>query len=222
MTRTRRRTRMSIPRSRRGYARTSGFYGRFGGAGAERKFFDRDLEDPVVDSDGTVSGTLIAIPQGTGESERIGRKITIRHLYWYVSLVKLAASSSTNSSDTVRIMLIQDRQCNGATPGTLDILVDTDYRAFYNLTNRSRFRFLVDKTYAMTCPSGTGTDTTGLLWGEAAKHLVFNIPLAIPIEYDGVTGGITEIRSNNIIALFISRKGTINLHSKLRFRYTDR
>lgn len=66
-----------------GYARTGGRYtGRFSygtrTARPEMKYFDVTLNNySVGDKSGKVQ-TLLTIPQGVGQSERIGRKITVR------------------------------------------------------------------------------------------------------------------------------------------------
>jgi len=68
--------------SLRGYARSNSAYsGRFqyGGQRPEMKFLDTEYAAyNIAGNAGSVS-TLLTIPQGVGQSERIGRKITVRN-----------------------------------------------------------------------------------------------------------------------------------------------
>lgn len=221
MTRTRRRTRMTIPRYGRGYLRLSGRYGRATGLGKELKFFDRDNDDVVISNTGDVSGSLIGIPQGVGDKERIGRKIIIRSIDWRVSFELSTTGTTSGTTDQVRILLILDRQCNGAAPTVLDILETTDYLSFYNLANSMRFTVLVDKTFVLNATAAGGDGVGNFDGAVVGRSFKTHLKCAFPIEYDLVTGAIAGIRSNNLISMYISKSANAGLESKFRFRYSD-
>ncbi len=215
---------MILPQQR-GFVRTGGYYGRFAGPGTEYKFHDIDINDATVASGGTIQADLLTIPEGNGEEERIGRQITIKKILWRYNIILPSTATATDTSDIVRVMLIQDKQCNGAQPAVADILESDDYQSFNNLSNSKRFRVLYDKTHAMSAHSGSGRGTTDTLsYGEVEMQRSWFKNCNMQIEYDNTatTGVITSIRSNNITCLLVGRSGVAAFSSKLRIRYSDR
>ncbi len=206
-----------------GFTRATGFFGRFG-QGGELKFHDVDKDDAVIVNGGSVTATLIIIPQGTTEIQRIGRKCTIRSINWrfQVSIPPINATGAAPSGDTVRVILYLDKQTNGATATVLNILETADYQSFNNLGNKSRFRTLMDRTYSLNYAAGSGSGgATDNDYAEVVFDDTFFKKVNIPIEYDNTTGAIGEIRSNNIGLLLITENGAGGLVSKFRFRFSD-
>ncbi len=216
-------------RPRAGYTRTSGFYGRFRPstnrfAITELKFHDIDVNDASVAQNGTiVEDSCCGIAQGTTEAERIGRKCVIKSINWRFNISLIAATANTNTAETVRLILYLDKQCNGATATVTGILESDNYQSFNNLANKGRFRTLMDRTYQLNSPSGSGRGTTDTLaFGEYSVDDSLYKKVNLPIEFDSVNGVITEIRSNNIGVLILSKEGNIAvLDSKMRLRFSD-
>ncbi len=204
---------------RRGYNRTGGYYRRNGYGAYELKFHDVTLDDALVDTGGTVTATMIIIPQNTTESGRIGRRCIVRQIGWKYRLGLNTSVDPANTSDTCRIILFIDKQCNGATAAVLDILSTADYQSFRSLERNKRFIILMDKlhTLRVTAAGGNGT---AFEMGQTSLHGHFYKRLNLPIEYSGTTGGITEIESNNIGVLLISVSGNITFASQMRIRFT--
>ncbi len=208
-----------MPRIVRGFTRSAGFFGRFS-KGGELKFHDIDMDDAVIAGGMNVQAIINAIPQGTTEVQRIGRKCTIRSIGWRFACTLPNSTTSANTSDVVRVMMILDKQCNGALPANTDIVESSDYQSFNNLGNKNRFRTLFDKTYDLTTSAGGGDGTTED-YGEDILTDSFFKRVNIPIEFDSTTGAITEIRSNNIIVMLGSRSGLAGFDSKIRLRFSD-
>ncbi len=204
---------------RKGYDRTSGFYGRFA-SGGEMKFFDLDLDDATIATGGTITDSINKIAQGTTEITRIGRKCTIRGINWRYVITLAASTAAGDTTDVVRVIMYLDKQCNGATATVLDILESADFQSFNNLSNKSRFRTLSDKTYDLVAHAGGGDGTTED-YGEDITTDSFYKKCNIPIEFDSTAGAITEIRSNNLGVLLISQTGKTGFGSKIRLRYSD-
>lgn len=209
-----------------GFTRTSGFFGRFG-QGGELKFHDQDVNDATVDSAGTIflngssEATLLRIGQGTSEIQRIGRKVTIRSINWRFSIeLGLETNTATPNTDTVRIILYLDKQCNGAAATVTGILESADFQSFNNLSNKSRFRTLMDRVYDLSHPSSSGADATAE-WAPMIINDTFFKKVNLPIEYNSTAGAIAEISSNNICMLAISENGLSSFGSKMRLRYSD-
>ncbi len=207
-----------------GKTRVSGYYGRYSGDSEELKFHDVDIDDPNIAAGGTVQATsLNLIGQGTTESERIGRKCIIRSINWRFSIVLTGAAVNTSTSDGVRVMLVLDKQCNGVMPtgnGT-DILETSNLQSFNNLANKGRFRTLMDRTYDMNAGSGAGSGFAAdtYTFGEHIVNDTFFKNVNIPIEFDGTTGVITEVRSNNLVVLLLAQTGLCVFGSTVRLRF---
>ncbi len=230
---------------RRGYDRVGGYYGRYNRPSkyrrVEKKFYDFTLTEPSLTAnfefmDKTLGGptvtsqTLNDIKQGTAEEERIGRKCTIKNINMRLSFTfldnEVASLLAADSADeTLRIVLVLDKQTNGALAPTLDIF-DTDvFNSFRNLANIGRFQFLYDKL--MTCNTSVIAAGNGTANDSARVRKEFRINISkkvnIPIEFDSTTGGIIEMRSNNLLLIVGSRVGgrMQMLASTCRLRFSD-
>ena len=196
-----------------------GYYSKFTNGG-ELKFHDLDINDATIAANGTIAQASVnIIAQGVTEVQRVGRKCTIRNINWRFNIRLPEGTASSTTSDTVRVMVYHDKQTNGAAAAVTDILETDDYQSFNNLSNKSRFRTLMDRTYDLN------TDLSGD--GTTVDSPRFNIndsffkKCNISIEYDSTTGAITEQRSNNIGVLLLSKNGLCTFDSKMRVRYSD-
>ncbi len=187
----------------------------------EKKFHDLDIDDTAIDNAGTiVAPSCNLIAQGTTEVTRIGRKATIASIHWHFETRLPTQTAAASASDVARIILYVDKQANGATASVTDILESANYQSFNNLANKSRFRTLMDRTYNLNASAGGGDGTTED-YGQVIESDSFHKKVNIPIEFDSTAGAITEIRSNNIGVLTISRSGVAAFASKMRLRFTD-
>ncbi len=187
----------------------------------ELKFHDLDINDSVIATGANiVQDSCNLIVQGITESQRIGRKCVVRNINWHFRFSLPATSVPGDTSDTVRIILYQDKQANGATATTTGILETADYQSFNNLANKSRFRTLMDRTYSLSAKSGA-FDGTNDQFGEVNIHDTFFKAVNIALEFDAALGAITELRSNNIGVMLLSRAGVAGFSSTMRLRFSD-
>ncbi len=167
---------------------------------------------------------LTIVPQGTSESTRIGRKMTVRKILWKYSITLAASAANTSTSDNVKVMLVQDTQTNGAVFGATD-LIDTDvWDSFRNLANSSRFRVLYAEDINMVSKSGSGRGTTDTLaFGEDIQTLTGSKDCEIPIEYDNsvTTGAIGSVRTNNLYWVTQSTSAFCSSIGTARIRFSD-
>ncbi len=202
---------------RRKRARAGRFKGRV--SISELKFHDLDIDDAVVAAGGNIAeDSCLTIAQGTTESERIGRKLTVHGINWRFKIAIPATTTPGDSADVIRVMLYLDKQTNGATAAVLDIVETADYQSFNNLSNKSRFRILMDRTYSINAQSGRDTTI-----GESIITDTLFKKVNIGVEYDNVasTGVITTMRSNNIGVLLLGFSGLAGFSSKMRIRFSD-
>lgn len=172
----------------------------YGQMGSEMKFFETDLAVTGTNT-GVIEASLNLVPEGTTQSQRIGRKMTIKGVY--IRGV-INADSTTPTPDRMRVIVYQDKQANGATATAANILDSPTsglINGFRNLTETGRFRILKDETYDVNIYNG---NATAAIRRTRVTYKCYLANLNIPIEFSSTTGAITEIRSNNVGMLFIT------------------
>lgn len=181
----------------------------------ELKFKDR-IVNAFPTTAGFIFGTITNMQQGTGEKRRIGRSITVTHISWRYAMSLTSKASANDAVDSIRVILYQDRQCNKANAVVTDILESADFNSFNNLANRKRFSTLMDRQYTLNSPGGLPTETLATQTTDT-----FFKSVNIPIQYDGTSGNISTITSNNIGILLIVGDGGTEFASTIRIRYHD-
>lgn len=188
--------------------------------GPELKFFDtvqvHDIDQtPAV----TVNGQICLVPQGSTESERIGRQIIIRsiHCIWDM---RYTPGAVTTGTVVTYMWLVLDKQANGAAAAFTDVFSSANaQQAFHNLNNVSRFEILKKWTHAYN----SDAEVSGA-FSSKCKFEEFFMECYIPIDYSSTTGAITEIRSNNIFILSGSSTNVVGddlvrVNGNVRIRY---
>lgn len=193
-------------------------------ATGELKFHDLDIDDAAIAGNGTiVQISCLTIPQGTTESDRIGRKVTVKMIHWKYNISTVStATASAPEPITVRVIVYLDKQTNGATATVTGILETDNYQAFNNLANTSRFRILMDRLHTIRPTAGAGDGAANDFTGttiNAEWHKTMNAP----IEYDNTftDGRIGTMRSNNIGVLLVGKGSGGVFDSKMRIRFSD-
>ena len=191
----------------------------------EKKFFDTVRASFTPATTGTIANlSLNLIPQGVTESERVGRKCTIKNVTIRGQVLMNTTATAANTATIVRIIVYLDKQANGQTAAVTDILDSATEFSFNNMSNKGRFITLGQERIALSCPSGSGRGSTDTLsYGENVAAYFFNKEVNIPVEFStGGTGAITEIRSNNIGVLAIQGSQALaNMEYISRVRFTD-
>lgn len=236
---TRKRTRAPgkfIGRRARGFVRTGGYYGRFtryGVSKPEMKFYDFNTFGgavPIGAGGGLLVTSIVGVSQGNGESQMIGRKITIKRISVRgtgIFRTNTGTLANLGSGNRLKIVLVLDRQCNGAAANVNDVYQNADIDSFLNLENKSRFKILKD--WNVENPAVTGYNSTLNTYYVDEKRVNFEWTgkVHIPIEYSPQAGGvrtISEIRSNNIFMLAFADQtpgNTAQVEFNTRIRYLD-
>ncbi len=196
--------------------------------GQELKFHDVDVDQAVGDQSAGVilnTSSINFIPQGVTDKTRIGRKCTIKSIGWRGQLQLAASATSTLGAPiSVRLMLVQDKQCSGLVPTVTGVLESANYQSFNNLSNKGRFRTLYDKTFPLNTQAGAGDGTTD---DSPAMNVDFSFfkdcNIVLEIADENTPPVIADIRTNNLFVLMInSTTGSrASLDSKIRLRFSD-
>lgn len=120
----------------------------------------KNLDFPLGNAGNTApitdTGTPIClniVTNGTGDSQRIGRSVATKSVY-YNFVLNFGTGETPNA---IRHMLIWDRQPNGNVPATTDILQQTGTSQLLvsplNLDNKQRFVILADERLTLS-PQG--------------------------------------------------------------------
>ncbi len=189
------------------------------------KWFDTLRIQNQAAQNGTIfSSSLNAIPQGVGESERTGRKCTVKQLTIRFHLNANSAVLPGATGDLYRIIVYLDKQTNGAA-ATAPLILEgnggaVNLLSFRNLENTARFWTLYDKTHKISSPGGVGEFNASV---PTFKWIKVSKKCDIPIEFSGTTGNIAEIRSANIGVMVLSLAGAANvtIGYTARVRFVD-
>ncbi len=210
-------------RFRKGFSRTGGMYKYAAGVnkGKEKKFFDVSVGPAVIASTGTMLLTSMnLIAAGSGESERIGRKMHVHKIMLRYHCFMAEQTSFVNNHDTLKFYLYLDTQANGMAATVAEILdVVNGALSFRNLGNGERFKILATKTVNIFATAGGGDGTTVDIAMKSTAGAVYR-NVSIPLEFSAAVGALTELRSNNIGLMAISLHGLLALTFNCRLRFT--
>lgn len=183
--------------------------------GLEKKFIDYEYDAAVnqalagAEADPT-EGALNAIAQGDGESNRDGRKCTLVgvHLKGYVQRDADTSATPLNSylGCTARLVVVHDKQTNGAALNAEDVFedpTDTDLEplVFRNLAYTKRFSILHDEVINLDANTISVDPATGE-WSSAVRQMfTVNKKLNVPVLFTGTTANVSTISDSSIHVL---------------------
>lgn len=178
----------------------------------ERKFLDTAIVDDVST---TASITALnAMNSGTTASNRIGRRILMKSLQVRALIEREDPASTT--AEHMRMMVVYDRQANGALPAITDILVTASVEALRNMANVGRFFVLFDEFIDVSTAAG------GRSQQSFNKFVKFNLP----VFYNaGIAGTVADIATGSLLMVYVGNRAAgvddINVSMNCRLRFTD-
>lgn len=196
---------------------------------------DLPVANYVLDTTGTVT-CLNLIRAGATYVNRTGRRIEMKSL----RINGMISPFRTSADDYVRILVVYDRQTNGANPVIADIIQTTDQAAANtttsysgaNLNNRDRFIVLMDFRAKMPSQTYTAGVITNPGWIDQTmpqfqveryiklKGLVtqYKADSSPAVVGDISTGGLFMVTFGNLAAA--NAGFSANLETRLRFTDT--
>ncbi len=213
-------------------------YRQGGFLGQELKFYDTALigsalTAPTDSSSGEhdPSATIVlnSVVQGDGESQRDGRRITMKSIFVRGQVIVPVQTNQTGSdpATTIFIALVLDTQTNGATIASENVFDNQSQDALLaasgmrNLQFSTRFRVLKSLRFTLQNPNlswdGTNMEVQGI---QRPFQLGANLG-NLGVVYNGTTESVANITDNSlhIIAYCNSTTlaPTINYNARLRF-----
>ncbi len=180
----------------------------------EYKCLDTDIADSAT-SQTPILHQLTNSVQGDTQTTRDGSQIKLTRI---LLRYKLKLNSSATGGSSVRVMLIQDNQTNGAIFTAADILVNTSGSGAAALIsplvidNKFRFRVLYSKLHNMNFE---GRDIQ-------SYQKIFNFK-DLKIRYNGNAGTIADITSKSLVLLTVTDAATAQprITAYVRVRFID-
>ena len=182
----------------------------------ECKFFDWPLvlgTFPVGWTDVSTAGgsPFSGIVQGTGPSQRIGRKIRVIGIV--VRLTAVAAGTP------LAFDLVVDKQCNGIAATAAQVyLTPADPSSFPNPFEETRFQFMKrvqNNNYCLTAPTAASSEFV----------VSYTVKCNKTVEYNATTGAISDLTSDNLtlFACAMSTGGVLQkiANGQIRVLYVD-
>lgn len=224
--RSKRTTATPSKRVRRTYAKSGKSVG-YAGSGskytpAEIKFYDSTFgavgipAGPASIIDPTVVSGIV---NGTGPSDRIGRRIKVIKVDFSFTIVLNGAAALLNS-DAVRYDMWLDRQCNGLSPTSTELYTaaaTSGTTQFPNLFNEKRFKRLYTNVHQFNPQSSIGAASANVgmkIEGSFAPNCI--------IEFDASTGAVSDLTSNNLFQCWSSDSGFCVVNTGFtRVHYVD-
>jgi len=161
---------------------------------------------------------LNIVAQGSAQYERVGNKIDMRSLELSYTLQPIAAARSC-AMDSARILVVYDKQTNGAAPAISDILQDADQAgdpftntfSGLNILNSDRFIVLYDRRVQLPAlttqvaapsvtaefPSGFGGDLLGKGDGLGFHHRFLRFR-GLPTQFKANGGSVGDISTGGV------------------------
>lgn len=198
-----------------GYTRTVGAYARSLPGAIEKKYLDIDITNAGDMSAGVID-SLNLIPAGTSDVTRVGHKVTLKNVNLHFTLTRDDAGTSAPNNLMMRLILLIDKQANGALPAVTDVLKTADINSFRNLDQAERFVILKDKLYNVANTSSNGAHTN-----DCGRTVRMSKLLNTPVHFSSTTGAITEIKSDNLCLLIISEDTLNNITGTARTKFID-
>jgi len=179
----------------------------------------------------------VGILSGTGFYNRIGARIRTKSIEIRGTITPSLGNAAAVADQFARIMVLYDRQPNGALPSTADILLDyqsagattTTARSGLNMNNRDRFLVLRDRKMYLP-PLGVNGATPAKIQninvnpnqgnGDLTYHEYIRCK-DLETHYKASSGVIGDVATGAFVVLVIS-DGDTNATSAYQFAYVAR
>ncbi len=178
-----------------------------------RKFINTEVKCVDVTGSEASSTTptfdlLNGMALGNANGQRSGQSVKCQNVDLKI-LLTISASAATSFE---RVMVVQDKQCNGAIFAIGSLLNGTNTYSSYVVGGQNRFLVLFDETFALSA-NGDQVFTKSIRLGTM-MHVEYNT---------GNAGTVADINTNSLYLIHLSDQvtNTVNMQYFSRFWYVD-
>jgi hypothetical protein len=133
------------------------------GTPVETKYIDKSISQNM-DTNGTIT-LLNGCATGTTISTRIGRQVVVSSIEFSVTV---GPTVTTGTDQIDRLLIVYDRQADGAAPIITDVLAASDSMSLFNPDNSKRFAIIYDKVFAV---SGYADSSSAVVTGHIVRRM---------------------------------------------------
>lgn len=176
----------------------------------EKKYYDSAF-GAVVSNVGSVQG-LCEIPQGDTQTSRDGGQVKFDSIF----LRCQAVNAGAGLPQTLRFLLVEDKQPNAAYPVGTDVLDTFDIMSLSNIENAYRFRIWQDKRIVIT--PQFANDSANKVWQKWVSLRKYNKRVRYTDATDVPSSG------SNFFLLMVSDQApvsTLSVAVQARLRFFD-
>lgn len=196
-----------------------------------KKALDQNTEDKqagaplaVVNMDNIAQTLLInGITLGTQQGQRVGNRIRLKRAVGRVNFSQSGAAA-TLAPNSVRLLVVLDKQPNGAAPSYTQLFTNTtageEYLSAINVDGEKRYKVLYDKLFTLQVHGGS-TNT------PEEKTVRINIPLHKVITvYNGTGSTVAAVNTNALHFMYLSDTSSaaanpVVISAQWEIRYED-
>lgn len=183
-------------------------------AGKEKKFIDVGTSNLILAGQATFTtpAAINLMAQGVDAVTHVGRQVTMTSLYWQFT-GSLAATSTGTSP--IRLMIVYDKEANGALATTAMILAQDQLNGANNLNNRDRFITLVDEVIESMTLGGDGS-----FFRKGFKKI------SLPVTFNATATATIDAINTGSVLIMACQSGNIITANPIgscltRIRFTD-
>ena len=178
----------------------------------ELKAVDTSVNQAADSTGGVV--LLSGIARGDDINQRTGREVTLRSIECRFTA---RVTAGTGIDQQQRLLIVYDRQSNGAAPSVADVLGSANVLYPRNLENRRRFKVLYDRFFQLNGSGEAGSEKVFKFYRRLRHPMVFN---------SGNAGTVADITSGSVYAVIcgsVAAGATAgNINGRVRLRYEDK
>jgi len=164
----------------------------------------------------TASGVLLLNGMARGDEifERNGREVTMKSIQL---TCQNNVTTGTGVDQTHRVLLVYDRQANGAALTAAQVLTAVNVFSPRNLENRRRFKILMDKKLTLNASGEPGSNRVWTYYRRLRHPITFNA---------GDAGTVADITTGSLYLVVVGNAaagptaGTTTVNSRLRYQDT--
>lgn len=208
-----------------------------------KNFVEKKSVDTAIGATPGTTGTfwlLNGLQEGASVYQRVGRRVRMKSLHFLARLSINGTDRPQFQDDLIRIIVVYDRQPNGAAPVMADLLLDysqsgattTDAMSGLNTNNADRFRVLADIRLPLidTSSNATAVPVEPVTASAICQDLELNINRFINLQgleahYKASTGAVGDLASGALFAFACNNNATTvcpyTLNARARLRYYD-